>query len=155
VREPIVRDRRSGALEVSAVSEENDRRPQVALVRDGAEQSDSDSGFVLVSDYVMGKLSVAKRRLVERRLTEDLKFREMAVPLIVGWNMPIPDEIPQGGSVGGLEDPPARVGHPVGVRPAPWYAVLPMSWILRIGFTAAAGVGAIGWLIVVLFRHHG
>jgi hypothetical protein len=138
---------------VIAVSDENDKRPQVALVRDGAEQSDCDDGFVLISDYVMGKLSVAERCVVERRLAEDPKFREMAVPLMVGWDMPIPGEVPEGGSEGTWEDPPSRVAYPVGVRPAPWYEVLPMSWILRAGLTAAAALGAIGWLIVFFVRH--
>jgi hypothetical protein len=127
----------------------------VALVREGAEQSDSDGGLVLVSDYVMGKLSLVERRVVERRLTEDPKFREMAMPLMVGWDMPIPDEMPEGGSARTRDDLPVHVAHPVGVRPAPWYEVLPFSWILRVGLTAAAALGAIGWVIVFLIRHHG
>jgi hypothetical protein len=140
---------------VITVSDENGKRPQVAFVRDGTEQSDCDDGFVLVADYVMGKLSVAERRVVERRLTEDPKFREMAVPLMVGWVMPVPDEVSEGGSGGTRIDLPPHVAHPVGVRPAPWYEVLPMSWILRVGLTAAAALGAIGWLIVFFVRHQG
>jgi hypothetical protein len=155
VRARIVRDRRSGGQEVITVSDENGKRPQVALVRDGAEQSDSDDGFVLVSDYIMGRLSVAERCVVERRLAEDPKFKEMAVPLMVGWDMPVPDEVSEGGSGGTRIDLPPHVAHPVGVRPAPWYEVLPMSWILRVGLTAAAALGAIGWLIVFFVRHQG
>jgi hypothetical protein len=30
-----------------------------------------------------------------------------------------------------------------------------MSWILRVGLTAAAALGAIGWLIVFFVRHQG
>jgi hypothetical protein len=140
---------------VIAVSDEKGRRPQVALVRDGAEQSEGDDGFVLVSDYVMGKLSVAERRVVERRLTEDPKFREMAVPLMVGWDMPNPDDMPGDGSAGTRDNLPAYVVNPPGMRPAPWCEVLPMSWLLRVGLTAVAALGAIGWVIVFLIRHQG
>jgi hypothetical protein len=142
---------------VIAVSDEKGRRPQVALVRDGAEQSEGDDGFVLVSDYMMGKLSVAERRVVERRLTEDPKFREMAVPLMVGWDMPNPDDMTGGGSTGTREDLPVYVACPVGVgvQPAPWYEVIPMSWIVRVGLGACAAVAAIGWLIMFLVHHHG
>jgi hypothetical protein len=39
------------------------------------------------------------------------------------------------------------------VDPAPWYEVLPPSWILRVGLTAALAIATAAWIIVALLRH--
>lgn len=52
-------------------------------------------------------------------------------------------------------DRQADIELPDDVTPAPWYEVLPLSWLLRVGLTAAAALATAGWIIAFVIRHRG
>lgn len=51
-------------------------------------------------------------------------------------------------------DRAADIELPDEVAPTPWYEVLPPSWIVRVGLTAAAALAAAGWIVVSLVGHY-
>jgi hypothetical protein len=138
-------------------------------IRPADTASGSDADLAVITDYLAGELEPGEVAVVERRLRVDEGFGRRVEPLMAAWRLTEPVAIrPSMGDRrafadlwGSLHDasqqgcgkhaPSLRIeGSARQTLPAPWWEVLPASWLLRTSVLGAAAITALGWLTYVV-----